>query len=310
MALPARKQTVFNTPGLVNKRLGQFLTYAVLILFVFYFLCPIGLVWFTALKTPAELNVNPFSYPRQIEWSNLSRALQIGKFGQYLKNTLIYNATIVTGVCALASLMGYALARLKVPGRNLIFWLLMLRLMVPFQSIMSPLFYLARDLGLLGSRWAFILPGIALGLPFGTFMMRAFFRGLPNELAEAAKIDGCTEWSPFYKVMLPLAKPGLLSLAVFQFMWTWNDLLMPLVMVQKDANQSQPASTTSSVPTAATGTCSQPMSHSPLCRSFWSTCCFSASSFRASPLAPSRANFTSGRLIPWAESSPSPLPAR
>lgn len=235
MSLSAkRRETILNTPGLLWKRATRVMTYVVLILFLFYFLYPIVLVWFTALKTPEELNANPFSFPATLEWQNFARALKIGKFTQYLGNTLIYTASIVSSVLVLSSMAGYALARLVVPWRNLLFWVLMLGLMVPFQSIMIPVYYLARDLGLLGTRWAFILPGIALGLPFGTFMMRAFFRGLPNELSDAAKIDGCNEWGTFTKVMLPLAKPGLVSLAVFQFMWTWNDLLMPLVLVQRD----------------------------------------------------------------------------
>ena len=132
------------------------------------------------------------------------------------------------------ALAGYALALLPLPGRDGILMLFLLGLMVPFQSVMIPLYYLLRDLHLLETYWAFIVPGIALRLPFGIFLMRGFFRGLPPELADAARIDGANEWHVFRQVMLPLAMPGLATLVVFQFMWTWNQFLMPLIFVQRD----------------------------------------------------------------------------
>jgi raffinose/stachyose/melibiose transport system permease protein len=109
-----------------------------------------------------------------------------------------------------------------------------LGLMVPFQSVMIPIYYLLRDIHLLETYWAFILPGIAFRLPFGIFLMRAFFRGLPSELGDAARVDGANEWGVFRQIMLPLAVPGLATLIVFQFIWTWNQFLMPLVFVQRD----------------------------------------------------------------------------
>jgi ABC-type glycerol-3-phosphate transport system permease component len=99
---------------------------------------------------------------------------------------------------------------------------------------MIPIYYLLRDIHLLETYWAFILPGIAFRLPFGIFLMRAFFRGLPSELGDAARVDGANEWSVFRQIMLPLALPGLATLVVFQFIWTWNQFLMPLVFVQRD----------------------------------------------------------------------------
>ena len=106
--------------------------------------------------------------------------------------------------------------------------------MVPFQSVMIPLYYLLQDFNMIQTYWAFIVPGIALRLPFGIFLMRGFFRGLPKEIADAARVDGANEWHVFRQIMLPLATPGLATLVVFQFMNTWNQFLMPLIFVQKD----------------------------------------------------------------------------
>jgi ABC-type glycerol-3-phosphate transport system permease component len=137
-------------------------------------------------------------------------------------------------VAALSCMAGYALALLPLPGRNWLTLVFLLGLMVPFQSVMIPLYYLLRDFELLGTYWAFIVPGIALRLPFGIFLMRGFFRGLPPELADAARLDGANEWGVFRQVMLPLARPGLATLVVFQFIYTWNQFAMPLIFVQKD----------------------------------------------------------------------------
>ena len=106
--------------------------------------------------------------------------------------------------------------------------------MVPFQSVMVPHYYLLRDIKLLETYRALIVPSIALRLPFGIFRMRGFFRGLPPELADAARVDGANEWRVFRPVMLPMATPGLSTLVVFQFMFTWNQFLTPLVFVQRD----------------------------------------------------------------------------
>ena len=123
---------------------------------------------------------------------------------------------------------------LPLPGRDGVLVLFLLGLMVPFQSVMIPIYYLLRDTHLLETYWAFIVPGIAIRLPFGIFLMRGFFRGLPPELGDAARTDGANEWGVFRQVMLPLSWPGLATLIVFQFMWAWNEFAMPLIFVQRD----------------------------------------------------------------------------
>ncbi len=213
---------------------GRAIVYLVLIIFLLVFLVPFVWIWSSALKTSIEIARDPFELPSSFRWENIEQAWTVGKFDQYMKNSVIYCVAIVSGVVALSCLAGYALALLPLPGRNIWTIVFLLGLMVPFQSVMIPLYYLLRDLELLGTYWAFIVPGIALRLPFGIFLMRGFFRGLPNDLADAARVDGANEWRVFRQIMLPLAKPGLATLVVFQFINTWNQFAMPLIFVQRD----------------------------------------------------------------------------
>lgn len=213
---------------------GNVVLYALLIFFFFLFLMPFVWIWFSAFKTSREIAADPFSPPSSLNFDNLIEAWTVGRFSTYIFNSLIYSVAIVIGVCALSCLAGYALAMLPLPGRNSIFVLFLLGLMVPFQSVMIPLYYVLRDARILETYWAFIFPAIALRLPFGIFLMRGFFKGLPAELGDASRTDGANEWQVFRQVMLPLSWPGLATLVVFQFMWTWNEFAMPLIFVQRE----------------------------------------------------------------------------
>lgn len=209
--------------------------YAVLILFAIIALTPIFVMWMAALKSSSEIFKDPFSLPTVLHWENLVKAWTVGRFRQYLGNTIIITVPTVCGVVGLSCLAGYAFGRLKFAGSRLFFFIFLLGLMVPFQSIMIPMYYDLKDLNLLGTYWAMILPATALGLPFGIFLMQAFFRGLPSDLADAARVDGCSEFGVFFKIMLPLAGPAVSTLMVFQFMWTWNAFLMPLLFLNQES---------------------------------------------------------------------------
>jgi raffinose/stachyose/melibiose transport system permease protein len=208
--------------------------YLTLIAFLLIFLIPILWIWSSALKSSIEIARDPFALPQEFRWENLKEAWTTGRFDRYIGNTLIYTAAITAGVVFLSCLAGYALALLPLPGRGVILTLFLLGLMVPFQSVMIPIYYLLRDISLLETYWAFIVPGIALRLPFGIFLMRGFFRGLPRDIGDAARVDGANEWSVFRQVMLPMAWPGMATLVVFQVIDTYNQFLMPLIFVQRD----------------------------------------------------------------------------
>ena len=210
------------------------LKYAVLILFVLIALIPIFVMWMAALKSSSEIFKDPFALPTVLHWENLVRAWTVGRFSKYLVNSIIVTIPTVAGVVGLSCLAGYAFGRLKFFASRILFYVFLVGLMVPFQSIMVPMYYDLQKMKLLGSYWAMILPAIALGLPFGIFLMQAFFHDLPVDLADAARVDGCSEFGVFNKIMLPLAGPAVSTLIVFQFMWTWNAFLMPLLFLNEE----------------------------------------------------------------------------
>lgn len=215
--------------------IGKGIQYGVLILFALYVLVPFFWVVSTALKSQIEIAQDPLGPPPTWRWENIVQAWKLGHFGRSFLNSVIVTVPIVLLVVSLSCLAGYGLARLKMPGRNFIFYFFLLGLMVPFTGIMIPLFYILRDIGVLGTYWAMILPQTAISLPFGIFFMRAFFSGLPSDLADAAKIDGCNDFGVFGRVMLPLAGPAVAALVVFNFMGAWNAFLLPLIYMQTES---------------------------------------------------------------------------
>lgn len=208
--------------------------YLGLIMAAVVFLAPFLWIWISSLRTSVDISRDPFGLPDVLRWENYYNAFITGRFGSYLANSVLYVAFIVPSVLILASAAAYAISLARSKVVNAIFVLILLGVMIPFQSIMIPQYYIVRDFGLLGSYWGIIVPSIAGGLPFGIFLMRAFFLGLPKDLPDAARVDGASELRIFIHVMLPLARPGLLSLAVFQFMFSWNMYLIPLLYGQHE----------------------------------------------------------------------------
>lgn len=213
---------------------GEALKYMLLIVVLVLTVAPILLMLSSAFKTRTEISQDPIALPTRINTENLVKAWTVGRFGRYAWNSIIITIPTVLGVVALSSLAGYGFARHQFSGKRFLFMLFLLGLMVPFQSIMIPLYFDLQRMRILGTYLAMILPAIGLGLPFGIYLMQAFFRGLPQELSDSARVDGCNEIQAFWHIILPLTFPAVSSLAIFQFVWTWNAFLMPLVYLNKE----------------------------------------------------------------------------
>ena len=187
------------------------------------------------------MTANPFALFSSVNLVNFVDAWTLGGFGGYFWNTVIITAFTLLGTVALSVLAGYALARLHLPGRGVIFFIFMLGLMFPFFSVVIPLFYELRDIGLLGTKAGVILVLIAgaggFGVPIGVFLMRSFYMDLPEELADAARVDGATEFQVFRSIMLPLSGPGVAVLSVLVFFQTWNVFVVPLLFLPGSENQ-------------------------------------------------------------------------
>ena len=227
--------------GALRNWLAGFGKYLVLLLFASLSLYPLLLIISTSLKDPLDVTANPFALFSSFHPVNFYDAWTLGGFGGYFWNTVVITAITVVSVVALSSLAGYALARFRFPGSNIIFFIFILGLMIPFFSVMIPLFYELKSLSLLGTKAAVILPAIAgahgFGLPLGVFLMRSFYMDLPEELADAARVEGANEFQVFRRIMLPLSAPGVAVLAVLVFFQTWNNFLLPLVYLQGSENQ-------------------------------------------------------------------------
>jgi multiple sugar transport system permease protein len=205
-------------------------------------------VWLiiTSIETPAEaLHFPPILTPHQLDFSNYPQALQEEPFGRFFVNSVVVAVTTVIGNLVLCSLAGYAFARFRFFGRGLLFVLIMITLMVPFQVTMIPEFIITKWLGvhLLGAVGinhigALILPNAATA--FGIFFLRQFFRTLPIEYEEAARVDGASRLTVLWRVVLPLSLPALSTLAALTFLDSWNNFLWPLIAITSTNQMTLP----------------------------------------------------------------------
>ncbi len=221
---PERRPALFTAlcRGLITVGL-----YAVALFVVFPF------VWM--ISTSLKLENEVFSWPPRLlpippVWGNYPEAWNIAPFGRYFVNTAIVAVSVTTVSLFLNSLAAYAFARLQFRGRDLLFLLLLATMMIPFQVTMIPTFLILKQLGWLDSYLGLTVPGFAGA--FGIFMMRQFMLSVPEDLLDAARIDGCTEFRIYAQIMLPLCKPALATLGVFTFMGAWNDFMLPLLVVK------------------------------------------------------------------------------
>jgi len=195
------------------------------------------LVWMviTSLETLAQTqHFPPVLWPGTLQWHNYADTLRIAPFGRWFLNTTIVTVTVVVANLLLCSLAAYAFARIRFLGRGVIYMLLLATLMVPLQVVLIPTFLIVKDLHLLDTLGALIVPNLVN--VFGIFLLVQFFRTLPIELEEAARIDGASRLGILFRIVLPLSLPALATLAVIQFMWTWNDFLWPLVTIVNNTN--------------------------------------------------------------------------
>ncbi|HOV06552.1 MAG TPA: carbohydrate ABC transporter permease [Anaerolineaceae bacterium] len=214
--------------------------YFVLTLFLLIILIPIiGLV-FSAFKTDSEVINGPLSLPSEIRIDAFKEAWTTGRFNYFFRNSVIVTIVVVVVSVILATLTGYAFAMLPVPGRKFLYPLMLLGYMVPFEAVIIPLYHMMNRMNLTDTYWALILPQVGLSVSFGTLWMSSFFRAAPRELVDAAAMDGCNRWQVLWRILWPLARPAVLTLVVLVFMWTWNEFLLALVMIQKETMRTLP----------------------------------------------------------------------
>lgn len=188
----------------------------------------------TSLKSDSQLFTVPVRWiPNPIRWSNYPDAIRYIDFWLYLRNTLTIAFPVTLGTSLSSAIVAYGFSRIQWPGRDAVFIIVLSTMMLPFQVTMIPLFIIFKNLNWLDTFWPLILPAF-LGNPFYIFLIRQFFRTIPSDLSEAARIDGCSELRIFSQIILPLAKPVIATTALLTFINSWNEFLMPLIYLNRN----------------------------------------------------------------------------
>jgi raffinose/stachyose/melibiose transport system permease protein len=195
----------------------------------------------SSLKSPAEIaTAEPFTFPEKLMWQNYVDAWNIGSFGDLIGNSLINLAGVILLTLLICAPAGYALAKIRFPFKEWVFYTFLLGLTIPIQAIIIPLYQVLQALGLINSLTGITLAQVSNGIPFGIFLMRSFFAGVPDELVEAAKVDGATHFQILTRVFLPISRPAILALVVISALATWNDFFLPLVVLISPDVQTLP----------------------------------------------------------------------
>jgi N-acetylglucosamine transport system permease protein len=191
------------------------------------------MVWllYTSFKTDQEIFFSPWSLPTNLVWDNFRRGWVDAHIGDYFLNSFIVVLPSLVLILVLSAMTAYVLARFPFPGNRIIFYAFLAGMLFPVFLALIPLFFLVKDLRMLSTFQGLILVYVAYSLPFSVFFLTGFFRTLPSELHEAAIIDGANQYQVFFRIMLPLAQPGLISIGIFNFLGMWNQYLLPVVLM-------------------------------------------------------------------------------
>lgn len=232
--LSARLSTVST-----RKTLGRLLVWVLLSVGALLMMLPFLWLISSSLKTSSQLWLMPPKWiPDPIRWQNFTDAMTTLPFGRYTLNTLIITIPVVIGTLISASLCGYGFARIEFPGRDFFFWFFLATMMLPAIVTMIPVFILFSRLGWIDTFKPLIIPPILGGGAFNVFLFRQFFLTIPNELSDAARIDGCSEFAIYSRLIMPLSKPILITVAIFTFLATWNDFMGPLIYLNSESKKT------------------------------------------------------------------------
>jgi multiple sugar transport system permease protein len=199
------------------------------------FIGPYVLTVFAAFKPIGKIFSEPaWTPPSSFYLSNFTYTLLTAGFLRYLANTALVTVVLTVGQVVFSTLAAYAFARLSFPGRDKIFWVYLLTLMVPNAVTIIPLYTIMREAHLLNTYWAIFLPYV-FGAPYTIFLMRQFFRNIPQEVIDAARVDGCSEWRILLRIVVPLSKPVIITATLIAFVFGWNNFLWPLIVTNSQS---------------------------------------------------------------------------
>ncbi|MBG0832498.1 carbohydrate ABC transporter permease [Planomonospora sp. ID67723] len=226
-AAPARRRRGQQNP------VGVFsvLSHIALAVWALLIIGPIVWTFLASFKTNTEIFGDALTLPASFGWDAWGRAWEKAHIGQYMLNTVFVVACSTAGTMLLGSMAAYVLSRYAFPGNRAIYFLFVSGMTFPVFLALIPLFFVVKNLGLLDTHLGVILVYIAYSLPFTVFFLSAFFKTLPTSVAEAAMMDGCSHTRTFFQIMVPMAKPGLISITIFNILGQWNQYLLPIVLL-------------------------------------------------------------------------------
>lgn len=229
----------------VQKLIRRFFQYFILSTVVVLVFIPIVILTFGALKTRGELLSHPYSLPNPPRWENISLILQNSSYSFWpmLRNSLMVMLATTAGVVVICSLAAFIFARMDFRGKTWVFNLFTLGLMFPINIAILPVYFVLRQMDLIDNLWGVIMVQTAFQLSGNIMILRGFFTAIPSELQDAAYIDGCTAFDFFWRILLPLAKPALAAVAALTMIMSWNDLLVPLIVLNSDKLWTLPLGT-------------------------------------------------------------------
>lgn len=222
-----------------RRKIGNVAAFVVASVIGLLFFIPFAWMVSTSLKDISEVYAFPPKFlPKALKWSNYTDAWHALPFNIFFLNSIFVSVVTTVGVVLTSSMAGYSFARLRYPGRDKLFLAYLGTMMIPFPVLMVPLFVIMKNLQLVDNLWSLILP--AIFTPAGTFLMRQFILTLPRELEESARVDGCGFFGIYWRIVLPLMKPVLATLAIFTFLGSWNEFLWPLITISSIENKTLP----------------------------------------------------------------------
>ena len=227
----------------LKKNLPRLFQYFVLSLVVLIVIVPIVMIVFGALKTRGEFMTRPYTPPIPPNWENYAKVLSMPIFWSMLRNSLLIMLATTIGVVLICSLTAFVFSRIKFRGRNLLFNFFTLGLMFPITIAILPVYLIVRQIGLTNNLWGVILVQTSFQLSICIAILRSFFKSIPYELQDAAYIDGCNTFGFFWRILLPLSRPALGAVASITMVTSWNDLLVPLVLIDKEKLWTLPLGT-------------------------------------------------------------------
>ncbi|GAB4517264.1 MAG: carbohydrate ABC transporter permease [Anaerolineae bacterium] len=192
---------------------------------------PLISIFMTALH-PSGTVPSGFAWPADPQWQNFAEAFRVANMTALLGSSTFIVIAVVPIALTISTMAGFAIGHLRIPGSQFLLFLFVFGLTLPFTGIIVPLYYLERELGIYNTRFAIVLPLIGLYMPFAVFWMRAHFVNMPAEISEAARVDGATLWELFWHIHIPIARAPITSLGILMSVWTWNQFLIALVLVE------------------------------------------------------------------------------